>query len=74
MSQNFAERTVRCRDCRVDATNAIDTMEQVILGNRDPDTWWCLRHRARFEWETREYRTRDETGRKRIYRSERGEI
>jgi len=51
----FADRTTACDDCQVDESNAIETMEAVILGEQDPDDRWCSEHINEFEEETREW-------------------
>ncbi|MCU4926929.1 hypothetical protein OB905_13220 [Halobacteria archaeon AArc-dxtr1] len=58
----FGKRSASCADCRVDETNAIETMRAVAMGDRDPKEWWCDQHIEVFEEETRDWAEGTENG------------
>jgi len=51
----FGERTAACNNCRVDESNAVETMEAVLSGERDPEKWWCDIHIKDFNGEMQEW-------------------
>jgi len=40
-----ADRIAACDDCRPDEGAALETMEKIVLGERDPEKWLCEEHR-----------------------------
>jgi hypothetical protein len=50
-----ADRIAACGDCRPDEGDALDTMEKIVLGERDPEKWLCEEHREEMNEATREW-------------------
>jgi len=51
----FGDRAADCDECEVTEQNTVVIMEDVILGERLPENWWCDKHVDEFEAETCEY-------------------
>lgn len=51
-----ADRIAACGDCRPDGDDALETMEKIALGERDPKKWLCEEHREEMDEATRQRR------------------
>lgn len=48
-----ADRIAACGDCRPDEGDALETMEKILLGERDAENWLCPEHLEAFNQATR---------------------